>query len=175
MASYATPADLLKRYDARVVGDLVSDTDVQADPNELTTNAVLLQMLADASGDIESALLVGERYSLENLQAYNATTNPSGLTENSLALLQRMTCDIAYALLLRRRGTVDPDRHAAVLDLAEKYLKDLRSGAAVFGIQAQEEAGRASYTGVRTVDFAQLNLQRDHGHYYPTRRIRNGW
>lgn len=171
---YATTAEFLLRYDARVIGDLVNDTDSQVDPSSLATDPVLLQMLADASGDIESALLVGERYSLNNLQPYHATTNPAGLSDTSLALLSRMTCDIAYAMLLRRRGEINPDKHSGILDLAEKYLKDLRSGSAVFGLSPQEQAGHVKFSGVGTVEFSTLNLIRDRGNYYPARRIQNG-
>ncbi len=162
--SYATPAQFLQRYDARVVGDIVSDNADQVGAAELLDNANLQAALDDASGDIESALLFGERYTPDDLAA---------LTGNSQSLLVRMTCDIAMAFLLRRRPTKNAEADAAQLELAEKHLERLRKGDRVFyrGDDV-DPAGVVDTTGPTTVQLTSLNLIRDRTqNYYPARQL----
>lgn len=173
--SYATVADYLLRYDASQAGDLVSDTGVAVPSGQLATNTVLLQMLEDASGDIDAALLAGERYTPANLTPYDAITNPSGISGNSIAYLKRICCDIAHVMLLKRRGAFDPERNAAQLEAAETHLERLRRGDAVFGLAAQIDAGVATYSGIGSVDFRSLHLPMDRSrNYFPRRPIQDG-
>lgn len=162
--SYATPADFLKRYDARITGDLVRDDDEQATPAELLDDDNLQAALDDASGDIDSALIVGERYTPLDLQA---------LTGNSQTLLIRMCCDIAMAYLLRRRPSKDADRDAARLELAEKHLQRLQDGDQVFYRgDTVDHAGVIDTTGPSTVQLTNLNLIRGRTqNYYPERQL----
>lgn len=158
--SYATPADFLKRFDARVFGDIVKDDGVQATAVELLTDENLQASLDDASGDIESACLVGERYMPDDLAA---------LTGNSLNHLKRICCDIAAAYLLRRRPSNDPDRDTERMEQAEKHLMRLRSGETVFyrGDDV-DQAGVPDVTGPSTVDLQNLNtIRRRVNNYYP--------
>ena len=117
--SYATPAQMLERFDARVIGDLVSDSDSQVSAAELLTDPILQAMLDDASGDIEAALLVGGRYTVADL---------SGLTGNAQKHLVRICCEVAKAYLLRRRVSYNPEKDKAEIELAEHHLERLRSG-----------------------------------------------
>lgn len=162
--SYATPAEFLKRYDARIVGDLVRDNDEQATAAELIDDDNLQAALDDASADIDSALMFGERYTPSDL---------SGLTGNSQTLLIRMTCDIAMAFLLRRRPSKDADKDAARLELAEKHLERLRKGEQVFYRgEGVDHAGVIDTTGPSVVQLTNLNLIRDRTkNYYPERRL----
>src|ERR1019366_7439340 len=104
MASYATPADLLQQYDWRTVGDFISDSPEEISSNDQLTDPILLQILAAASGDIEAALLRAGRYQVSDL---------TGLTGNPLALLKRITCEIAIAYVFERRplGNVEVLEH----------------------------------------------------------------
>lgn len=161
--SYATVAQLLERYDARLIGDIVSDDNEQVAAAALPANAKVLASLADASGDIESALLVARRYSAAEL---------AGLTGHAQMHLIRMTCDIAMSYLLRRRVGTEPEKLAAFLDLAERHLEKLRKGINVFGLDDQMDAGLPEVTGPTSVDFQNMNLMRDRVHnYYPARRL----
>lgn len=158
--SFASPTDFLQRYDARIVGDLVADDGTQVSPSGLTSDLNLQAALDDASGDIESACLVGERYTPDDLAA---------LTDNSLSLLKRICCDVAMAFLLRRRPSNDPDNDAARLELAEKILDRLRTGEQVFyrgdGV---DQAGVAVTTGPTTMQLQCLNtIRRRTQNYYP--------
>lgn len=159
--SYATPADYLARYDARVAGDLVDDMEDQQSPDDLLTDDVLQAMLDDASGDIEAALGVGGMYTPTQLES---------LTGNAQKHLIRICCDIAHVYLLRRRGIIPADKHAAAIELAEAHLERLRNGQNVFNIPDQENAGIIDTTGPSLVDFQNMNLIRDRTrNYYPDR------
>lgn len=170
--SYATPADLLKRFDARQVGDLVSDTDVAVPPGQLTLDPVLLQMLEDASGEIEVALLSGQRYTLDDIAVI---MDPETTVPNSQAYLKRICCEIAYVMLLKRRGIQDPEKIKAQVEAAETHLERLRRGDTVFQLPAQIAAGVAEFSGVGTVDFTTLHLPFDRSrNYFPRRPIQDG-
>lgn len=158
--SFATPAEFLERYDARIFGDVVRDNDEQATPAELLTDPNLQAALNDASGLIESACLVGERYTPTDLEA---------LTGNSLYHLKRICCDVAMALLLQRRPSSDPDKDTERLEIAEKHLDKLRDGERVFyrGDNV-DQAGVPDTTGPTTVDLENLNsIRRRVRNYYP--------
>lgn len=162
--SYASPAEFLKRYDSRIVGDLVRDDGEQATATELLYDDNLQAALDDASGDIDAALLVGERYYPSDLAA---------LTGNSQTLLIRMCCDIAMAFLLRRRPSKDADKDTARLELAESHLRKLRDGEQIFYRgEGVDHAGLVDTTGPSTVQLQNLNLMRGRTqNYYPERRL----
>lgn len=160
MSSFATPAEFLQRYDARIFGDVVRDDGNQATAEELLDDPNLQAALDDASGDIESACLVGERYLPADLAA---------LTGHSLFHLKRICCDIAVAFLLRRRPSDDPDRDTARLELAEKHLERLRTGEMVFYRgDGADQGGTPDTTGPTTVQLQELNtIRRRTNNYYP--------
>src|SRR5690242_5903704 len=93
--SYATNPDMLARYDARTVGDLVNDTDIRQTPDQLLTDANLTAALSDACGMVNTAAVVGQRYTPAELAA---------LTGDDLNILKRLVCDIAFVYLANRRG-----------------------------------------------------------------------
>ncbi|MCC7424820.1 MAG: DUF1320 family protein [Planctomycetaceae bacterium] len=161
MASYATPAQIIERYDVRDIGQLVADDDTQVAAGDLDDNTVLLAALADASGDIEAALLAGERYTVANLE---------GLTGNSASKLVRLTCDIAMAYLYGRRPAHDPDKLKAFEERAAKQLERLRKGENVFNLAPQKEAGRIDHATPSAADISKMQLLRDRcPGYYPKR------
>lgn len=163
MSSYATPADLLKRYDARDIGDLASDTGTQVSTGSIPTDANVLAALADASGDIESALLAGNRYTTADLAA---------VTGNTASKLIRLTCDIAMGYLLSRRPGYDPERLKAFREQNHFMLERLRKGENVFDLTAQKDAGVIERATPTAVDVSKLNLMRDRTqNYYPARRF----
>ena len=161
--AYATAAQFMERYDARVLGDLCSDLDDQIEPTALLTNTKLQAALDDASGDIDAALVTGQRYTTDDLE---------GLTGNSQKHLIRITCDIAFAFLQSRRGSMDAESRKAHMDVAEAHLERLRKGLNIFDLDAQKDAGVPESTGPTRVDFQNMNLIRDRTkNYYPARRL----
>jgi phage gp36-like protein len=168
MSAYATPADLLKRYDARTVGQLVSDNGISSNRQDLQDHPVLLAMLEDASGEIDSAVLQAKRYSTADLAA---------LTGNTLALLKRITCTIAFGLLWERRPWSDDedDGRQQAQKRARDLLADLRKGVAVFDVEAAEEAGLPAVetTSIQRIQSNNWTVDAARGHYYPARRLPN--
>lgn len=159
--SYAAVSDLTARYDVRDVSDLASDTGTAIAAGSLATDPNILAALADASGDIDSALLAGRRYTTDDL---------TGLTGNSLAKLKRLTCDLAMAFLLGRRPAHDPERLKAFEERGRMLLERLRKGENVFDLDAQKDAGVIDHQ-VQTIQAVDnMNLLRDQTrHYYPAR------
>jgi phage gp36-like protein len=135
--AHATVLDLLARYDLRRIGDLVLDTDQRATEAELTGNGlagvVVQTALSDASGMINCAILAGERYLLADLR---------DMAPDSKAYLNRICCDIAYGLLISRRGYggADLDAMTSRAKESEAALEQFRNGDRVFDIEKNEQA-----------------------------------
>jgi phage gp36-like protein len=160
MSAYAEPADMTTRHDATVVASLCSDDGHEVPSEDLATDPNLLTALQDASGDVEAALLIGKRYSVEDLE---------GLTGNSLAKLQRITCTIAMANLLERRPVVHVQEAEKLLERAEKYLEQLRTGQRIFNLEDQLDTQLPTVDGPTSVDCARINLLPDRmTRYFPT-------
>lgn len=131
---YATPTELLQRYDARLIGDLVRDDGVQEPASSLPTNAVLLAVLADASAAVDAAVFVGNRYT---------PTQMSSLSDTAAAFVRRLTCDLTLVYLKRRRGRFDQERDAALLNDVNATLQSLRDGTDLL-LQNQQSSATAS-------------------------------
>lgn len=163
--AYASIANLLARYDRRDIVALVSDSEHAALALDLSTDPAITTALADASGDIEAALLRGGRYTTDDLDA---------LTGNSASLLQRMTCDITMQYLMQRRPDRNPDRLEKQQDLSRAHLRRLAKGEDIFDIDAVVDAGQQDMAGADTSTFLRLNLIRDRTrHYFPNRNLPN--
>lgn len=133
--AYATNAAMMKRFDHRRIGQLVRDDGTQATAAELGSDSVLSALLTDASAMIDSALLRGGRYTLDDLQ---------NLTGQDAALLQRLVCDLAYGLLVRRRGYTGAELTSLApdYDQAMKVLEQLANGELVFNVAEVILAGK---------------------------------
>lgn len=144
MASYADPADLLKRCRPDIISALVTEGGATQSQDDLESDAILLEVLAYASGEIEAALLVGNQYTPTQLES---------LTGNSLALLRGITCDIALARLFDRNPGINPSLWEAYTEKADKVLERIRRGTNVFNLTAQRDAGLVD---VSTPTIAQI-------------------
>lgn len=163
--AYATPDDMIARFDVRTLGDLSADDGSQVSASGLATNAKIIACLSDASGQVEAACLQGERYTIEDL---------GGLTGDSESFLVRIVCDLALGYLWRRKLYVE--ENAARLESvqrADEHLTRLRSGEWVFDVTEVKEAGRAK---VRTITRQEVSnnyhlfVDRVRGKLYPRRR-----
>lgn len=167
MSSYATPADMQLRYDWRELGDLLSDSDEQISALDQATagnqyNTLLLQLLNDASGDIDAALLQAGRY---------ASTDLTGLTGNSLSLLKRITCEITIAYLRERKPFWKQEQLEAYSKAKEGHLDRLRTGKNVFNLPLVIVAGAPELTGPSLIEYHDLHLVTDVVRGYPARRL----
>lgn len=159
--AHATVPDLLMRYDSRRIADLVLDTDQRATDVELAGNStaglVVQTALSDASGMINSAILAGNRYLLVDLQ---------NMTEDSKGYLKRLCCDLAYGLLISRRGYggADLDAMTSRSKESEAILELLRTGERVFEIEKNENAEIPQQAQVsRTINLFSSELDRYFG------------
>jgi hypothetical protein len=87
---------MLKPYDSRLLGDLVTDTGQRVQPYALLADPNLQAALDDAAGMIDAAVFVNNRY---------ASVDLAGLTGQDLAFLLRLNSDLALILLMQRRGS----------------------------------------------------------------------
>lgn len=160
--AYATPADLLKRYDARSVGDLVNDAGSRQTPTQILTDPNVLACLDDGAAYINAAAIVGNRYTIAQLQA---------LTGVDAAMLIRLNCDLTFGYLVLRRGN-DPRQLQSFVD-AEKILGLLREGQLIFDVPASLAVGVGSSNFPSPVAYATLNLYRDECQAFPVRSTQN--
>lgn len=161
--AYATPADIMARYDWREIGDLVSDNGEQVDRAELSSDVNLAAALDDASGEVDSALLVGGNYTPDQL---------AELTGNSLARLKHLVCMIAIANLLNRRPMANWERFKEIMDQVKESLEQLRRGENILNVPGKADAGLPSLGGYTTVSVKALNLVRDRTrNYFPGRAL----
>ncbi len=165
LAPYATVTQFLQRHDRRTVAQWLSDTDTTnppLDPNTFTqvgspANLLLLELLGEASGMFESAVMVGGKYNLVDLQLAvsrsvqitdNASpTNPI-ITEttvyqpgNTARFIAGIVSDLTMYLCWDRR----PNRDTPIppkTQLAFEWLEKLRDGERIFALQEQADAGR---------------------------------
>lgn len=140
--AFLTVAQFARLYDGRVLRENLSDSGSPIASGDLATNDNLLDILNMASEMISAAALVGKRYTPAQLAAL-AASNDSGY------LLRRLTADLAFALVLARRGraAADLDRLAPSRAWALQQLDLLRTGTHLFpGIDSGDhpEAGLPS-------------------------------
>lgn len=137
--AYATAADMKNRYDERRLGQLVLDDGTMATSAQLETDTVLSEMLEDATALIDAFATRGGRYTQAELTA---------LTGSPLKLLKRLTCDLAYGLLVQRRGYTasETDAMAPGFSRAIALLDKLGEGALIFATENAVAAGKPTRT-----------------------------
>lgn len=140
---YATGDDFLKRYDARLIGDLVSDEGTKVPAADLPTNAVLLAALTDASAAIDAAVSVGNRYTPAQM---------ANLSDTAAGFVRRLVCDLALIYIKRRRGRFDADKDAALLKEVNASIDSLRKGDDLLLLADQTQAAAS------TVELVQPEL-----------------
>ena len=158
--SYASPNDLIERYDARILGDLCQDEGERiTDVPMLLLSTKLLTALSDASGMVNSAALVGKRYTSTQL------TNMIG---DAGGFIKRLTCDLAFAFLRQRRG-YDVEQFPTIQE-SFNYLDRLRLGERVFDIEEVESKGNPTSFAIPVYTVVSQNLMEDNNRYFPNRR-----
>ena len=166
--AYATAADFILRYDAKIVGDLVRDDGVTEDEDDLASNDALTAILSSASGVLNAAALQGERYTTATLAA---------LTGDAAAFLKTIVCDIAFVQLWQRKPYPQyNDLVKASAERCDQWLERIRGGAWVFDVDANKDAGTPK---VETIGAASIALQNPfvdsaRGSYFPARRTNRG-
>lgn len=165
MATLATAADMLKRYDARMVGDLVGDSGVRVEGPDLLAHPNLDAALDDAWGEIIAALKRGNRYTQADLDS---------LTGESKQFLIRVCCKIALRNLHQRRRWSEQDEQREVATSeAQKAIAQLASGERVLDIEDVKQAGVPTIhvPTVSSIKRANLVVDRARQGFYPAREF----
>lgn len=143
--------DMTARFDVRMLLRLSFDDDVKHYENELLASPIMTAALADAYGELKSALSVAEMYTPEQLE---------NLTPESLALAKRIVCELALAFLYSRRGGESRDTVIQLRQGVEDYLDRLRKGERLFSIRntdVKEKAGQPKLTAPTAYQLQNLN------------------
>lgn len=167
---YATGADMLARYDARTLGDLVSDDNVQVAASVLPSNVNLIAALTDASASVTAALFASNRYTPAQLATL------SGI---ALSQLKRLTCDLALIYMKRRRCKFDPTNDGDLLKETNEAIKKLRDGDDYLMLSTTQEAEASTLILVRPnpcdPNRPLTVKEQTWGNYYPVNRSRWGY
>lgn len=139
---YCSAAVLIQYHDWQQVADLLRDGDsprpsrsALLDPSS-AEGAILLQVLLSASGQLEAACLVGNRYVPADLVALSASNTATK------ARLEKLVADLAFWALMQRRqpASADPKNCPGALQAIEA-LDQLRDGKCIFGFAESGDAG----------------------------------
>jgi phage gp36-like protein len=158
--AYAEVTDLTARYDIRDIADLSTDDGEPQDHDNLQSNAMILAALADASAEIDAALLAGGRYTTEQLD---------DLPARSKQYLISIVCSLAMAALFERRGEAfDKDRIERMTKRGREAIDSLRKGQNILGLPEVIDAGRVMTTGPKAIDIENRNdLTQRMSRYFP--------
>lgn len=164
MAALATAADMIKRIDARELGDLCGDAGVSVETADLLDDDNLQAALDDAWGEILSVLRAGDRYAEIDLEA---------LDGDSRQYLIRINCKIARKNLWERRAwSGDDDQREDAISAGRTALEELRTGKKVLTTAAAEAgAPRIKTPTVHTILTTNLVVDNARRGFYPSRRL----
>lgn len=134
--SYCEASAFCDRYDWRTLAQYLSDTDTPlASRNDVEDSTILEILLKEASGMVEAAAMLGERYSPDDL---------SSLTGNSKELLCRIVSDLTIGKVIQRRPDLTSPPFKGVQDAME-FLGALSRGELIFGFEETSDAGHMDH------------------------------
>lgn len=175
-AVLCSATEFLRRNDPRTIGMLATTTTTPITEAALATDTRLAAALEDASGIVESAALRGQKYTAADLALIRDSASMGA------ALLFRIVSDIAWGLLWENRqnkafNVPPPPSMERSLD----WLNDLASGARIFPVQENMDAGHTNSQMVTPIEVWNRDgvvVQADR--YYGERAERhwpqpNGW
>lgn len=125
---------MIVRYDARTLGQLLSDNNTELTPSEVQSSTKLEAILLAASGRLELATFAGQRYTAADLHSF---PDPSGQRE----VLIDLVCTFAMSALMQRRPHI-------IVKLGQQWeenlnlINQLRQGERIFGFTEAADAGK---------------------------------
>ena len=158
---YASPSQMLERYDSRILGQLLEDDGTIVSAANAKNHPRLIAALEDATGQIRSAATVGDKYTNEQLEQLSRDEDP---------FLVRMACGLALGFLYARRQSTDqlPDEVIRF----EEWLATLRFGERIFPIAEVKEAGNTTHGYIADNTRGYLQLVGDKSRYFRSRESR---
>ena len=158
---YANPEQMLARYDARIIGQLLADDGTEVSSTDAVNNPILIEALEDASGQVRSAAMVGDKYTAADLEQLARDREP---------FLVRMVCGLAMGFLYgRRQSTAEIPEEILRF---EEWLATLRFGTRIFPIQKTKDAGNVTHGYITDNTRANMRLVGDKNRFFPTRESR---
>jgi phage gp36-like protein len=143
--AWATGDDLVAYYDAKTIGQMLTDDGTAVAAASVPDHAIVTRCLKLASGEVDAALMHCNRYSQAQLEA---------LTDPSLEHLKHITCAVAVWHLQQRRLGTNPERAEAFRKQAQEHLERLRKGELVLNIDALKLAGLIDHVEYTAGDIA---------------------
>lgn len=157
--AFATPENLISRYDVRKLGQLVRDDNTQATAAELLSDSVLSDALEDATAQIRSAATINDKYTEDDLSDLAAGGDP---------FLIRLTCNLAMGYLLNRR-TMGVEALPPEIEQANEWLAALRFGSRIFNIAKVRRFGNVQRRAMTADRWGETALVADKQRYFPGR------
>ncbi len=137
--SYCAPQQLAQFHDWRPLARLCQDSDSAAQETltAFLTDPVALAHLQAASGELEAAILLGERYQVPDLVALAGT--------NAGTWLAQIVAGLAAGTIYERRsGSRVTEQEARKIERAREALESLKRGERILGFQESAAAGLVS-------------------------------
>ncbi len=143
---YLDPEDMVKFYDVRRLQEILSDDGTAVDSGDIGGHPTLLTGIEWATGEINTAIYQGKRYTPENIQdLIDNAVGSSGNTGyvSAVRVLQQLMADLVFGWLMGRRGYGPDvmDRLAPRYKSAQETLERLYLGERVFNVAEAIEAG----------------------------------
>lgn len=141
VAAYCTADNLKPFIDKRIMGKLLSDegrSGVLADP--WADTVILPGVIASVSGELEAALFVGCKYTVEQIQ---------GMEANGLQFLYRLLAGLILQALYERRGVMgsrEQENMPTFTNWARRMLDMMRKGTRILPIPEVAEARAGATT-----------------------------
>jgi len=134
---YCSGSDLKPFIDKRWLAQILSDTGTPIAGDPFADTTILPALILAAGGAVESACLVGGKYTPDDL---------NNLEANSKQLLVRIIAGIVVQQSRERRQYVEGDRKQAqpIARFAETHLSLIRKGERIFSVVAVEDARNSS-------------------------------
>ncbi len=142
---YATTEQLIIFVDSRIIGDLAGDQDKRLQPAEIMIDPNVAAALSAAAAKINSSVLVGQRYTVEQLLA---------MVGDDLVYLQMLNAWLAFGILCGRRGR-DPSEQPEYI-AATETIKHIENGAQLFNLSAGQ--GQSQLPQTNFLSSTQWNL-----------------
>jgi hypothetical protein len=163
--SFCTAAQFLVAYDTRRIRQLLSDSGTPLTEGEVESSDVLQQLLDEAADLVYASVMVGKRYTADDLTTLAASTT-SGF------FLRRLNADLAFGLIVARRGVsaTDITKLAPMFAAAHNYLNDLRNGILLFPKidDSRAEAGVPKAADLSTNPYSPVSwVQQTSGRVFP--------
>jgi hypothetical protein len=155
---YATVDQFKSSVDERLLAEL--GIDAEEDGVVDSSNTIIMAALMRASHEVQSFAFRGGIYSESDLDALQTAEN---------WLLIGMTCDIALAILLARRGGPFGDAVRDRLDRANASMVDLRDGRRVFPVASNIDASKPALSIISQVQRGNLGMVAD-SDFFPRRK-----